>query len=37
MDIYGIYNSLEEYCKRIESYWEQLNQELIVFHWRYEN
>lgn len=29
-------NSIEEYCKRIESYWEQLNQELVVFHWRYE-
>ena len=29
-------NSIEEYCKRIESYWEQLNQEPVVFRWRYE-
>ncbi|RKL63611.1 IS630 family transposase [Thermoanaerobacteraceae bacterium SP2] len=29
-------NSTEEYCKRIESYWEQLNQEPVIFHWSYE-
>lgn len=29
-------NSAEEYCKRIEAYWAQINEEPVVFHWRYE-
>lgn len=29
-------SSVEEYCQRIESYWDQLNKEPVVFHWRYE-
>lgn len=29
-------NSVEEYCERIMAYWELLNKDPIVFHWRYE-
>jgi transposase len=29
-------NSVEEYCERIMAYWDQLNKDPVVFHWRYE-
>ncbi|NPV54934.1 MAG: IS630 family transposase [Firmicutes bacterium] len=29
-------DSVEEFCRRIETYWAQLNEEPVVFRWRYE-